>query len=65
MSWLLQTIVPKVLNNVFLFVGLTTLGTWVNFDWLDKCFECLNVSRTNINPQTDNFVYHQCRWTTI
>ena len=25
---------PKFYNNVFLFVGLKTLGTLVNFDWL-------------------------------
>ena len=28
------TLVLKVFNNVFLFVGLTTSGTLVNFDWL-------------------------------
>ena len=31
---LLITLVPKVLYNVFLFVGLTTLGTSIEFDWL-------------------------------
>ena len=24
----------RFFNNVFLFIGLTTLGTLVNFDWL-------------------------------
>ena len=28
------TLVPKVYYNVFLLVGLTTLGTFVNVDWL-------------------------------
>ena len=28
------TPVPKVYNNVFLFVGLTTLGNLTNYDWL-------------------------------
>ena len=31
---LLITLVPKVFNNVFLFVGFATLRTLVNFDWL-------------------------------
>ena len=28
------TLVPKFQDNVFLFVGLTTLGTFIEFDWL-------------------------------
>ena len=28
------TLVPNFFNNVFLFVGLTTLETMQNFDWL-------------------------------
>ena len=35
---------PKFNNNVLLFVGLTTLGTLVNFNWLVYQVECSNVS---------------------
>ena len=28
------TQVPKVFDNVFLFVGLTIFGTFIKFDWL-------------------------------
>ena len=31
---------PKIYNNVFVFVDLTTLGTLVNFDWLFHLAEC-------------------------
>ncbi len=49
------TLVPKVYNNVFLFVGLTNLGTLLNFDWLIHQVECLNVSTTNFNLQKGKF----------
>ncbi len=39
----------KFYNNVFLFFGLTTLETLVNFDWLIYCIECPNVSTTSFN----------------
>ena len=42
-------------NNVFLFVGLTKLGT-LNFDWLVPLVGCRNVSITNCNLQKGNFV---------
>ena len=32
--WLFITLAPKSHYNVFLLVGLTTLGAIVNFDWL-------------------------------
>ena len=32
--WAVITVIPKVLYNVFLFVSLTTLGTFIEFDWL-------------------------------
>ena len=43
------TVVPKVLNDVFLFVGLTTLGTLVNFNWLVTYVEYSNISTNNYN----------------
>ena len=46
---------PKFNNNVFLLVGLTTLGTSVNFDWLVHSFECSNVSTTNVNRDEIQF----------
>ncbi len=36
-------------NEVFLFVGLRTLGTLVNFDWFVSSVECSEVSTTNFN----------------
>ena len=57
------TLVPKVYNNVFLFVGLTTLGDLLNFDWLYKC--CIKINVQIFPPiiliqQRGNFVYHHC-----
>ena len=40
------TIVSKVLPNIFLLVGLTTLGQ-LNFDWLVHLVQCPNVLTTN------------------
>ena len=40
---------PKFYNNVFLLVGLTTLGTLVKFDWLIHYVMCPNFSTTNFN----------------
>ena len=37
--------------NVFLFVDLTTLGTYDEFDWLVYEVEFQNVSTTNCNLQ--------------
>ena len=48
-----QWAVYKYYNNVFLFVGLTTLGTLVNFDWLAHEVEYSNVSTTNCNLRKD------------
>ena len=45
------TLVPKVINNVFLLLGLTTLRTFTEFDWLVYEVYCLNVSTTNFNLQ--------------
>ena len=42
---------PKFYYNVFLFVGLTTLETFIKFDWLVYQFECPNVSTSNCNLQ--------------
>ena len=39
---------PKFFNNVFLFVGLTTLRTILNFDWF---VESPNLLTTNCNQQ--------------
>ena len=39
----------KFYNNIFLFVGLTTLGNLVNFDWLVNQVEFPNVSTTYFN----------------
>ena len=36
-------------NNVFLFVGLKTLGTYVNFDWLDHEVESSSALTTYFN----------------
>ena len=52
------TLVPS--NFIFLFVGSTTLGTKVNFHWLDHSAECSNVLTTNCNLQKANFVYNHC-----
>ena len=38
---------PKFYNNVFLFFGYSTLGTFLNFNWLGHEVECPNVSTTN------------------
>ena len=50
----------KFYINILLFVGSTTLGTKVNFHWLDHSAECSNVLTTNCNLQKANFVYNQC-----
>ena len=42
----------------FLFVGLKTLGTFINDNWLVHEVECPNVSTTNRNLQKGNFVYN-------
>ena len=44
-------LVPKVFNNIFLFVGSTTLGTLVDFDLSVHLVKCSNVSTTNFYPQ--------------
>ena len=52
------TLIPKVLNNFFLFVGLTTLGTFYEFllwNWLIHKIECSNVSTNNCNLQKREF----------
>ena len=59
------TLVPKVCNNVFLLVGLTTLGIFVNFDWLIHYVKCSNVLTTNFNYRRSNFVYHYLECTSI
>ncbi len=58
----------KFSNNVFLFVGLTILGTWVSFDriigWLIK----LSVQTLQLLIsiyRSDNFVYHHYGCTLI
>ena len=42
---------PKPYKNVFLLIGLTTLGPFIEFDWLVHLVECTNVSTTNFNLQ--------------
>ena len=44
---------PKFYNKVFLFFGLITIRTWVNFDWLAQTFQPLIVIY-----RRGNFVYH-------
>ena len=49
-------LLPKIFNPVFLFVNLTTLGTFINFDWL------VHVSAQTFQPlvviyRRDNFMY--------
>ena len=43
--WLFTTLVPKV----FIFVGSTTLWTFIDYDWLVHLVECPNVSTTYCN----------------
>ena len=47
------TLVHKFLQSVFLFVGLPTLGTLIEFDWLVHKVECPNDSTTNLNLQKE------------
>ena len=50
---------PKFCNNVLFLDNFTTLGTSMNFYWLDHWVECLNVSISNCNLQKGYFfVYH-------
>ena len=53
--WLFITLVPKVLYNFFLFVGLTTLGSLMYFYWLIHSIKCPDVSTTNCNLQKSLF----------
>ena len=46
---------PKSSNNVILFVDLTTLGTFLNFNKLVHKVECPNVSTTICNLQKGYF----------
>ena len=39
---------PCNVNIFFFFVELTTLGIWLNFDWMVHYVECPNVLTTNI-----------------
>ena len=55
-SFFLQSTSPQsFLTDVFLFVGSTTLGTLINFDWLVHLAECSNVSNTYFNLQKGLF----------
>ena len=56
---------PKVFINIFLLIGLATLGTLKNFDCLVNWVECSNVSTTNCNLHKGNFVYHYRGCTSI
>ena len=56
---------PKFCNNDFLFVGLTTLETLMNFDWYFLYVECSNVSTNSFNLQKGQFAYHYCSWESI
>ena len=40
------TLVPKVFNSVVLFVGIPTLETFIDFDWLVYALKCPNVLKT-------------------
>ena len=42
---------PTFYNIAFLFAGLSTFGTWVNFNWIAHYVECSNVSTTHLNLQ--------------
>ena len=50
---LIINVSPKCQDNAFLFVGLKTLGTYDEFDWLVYC-----VKTNNCIFSRDNFVYH-------
>ena len=65
MCCLLQETQKKIFYNISLSVGLTTLGTLVNFDWLIHLVECSNVSTTYFNLQKENFVYNHLECTSI
>ena len=39
---------PQSFLNLFLFVSLTTLGTFIVFNWLIHQVECPNVSTTHL-----------------
>ena len=49
------TLVPQIYNNVFLFVCLTTLGTFLEFDCFVHYVKCSNVSTTNCNVKKGKF----------
>ena len=49
------TMYPKVFNNVFLLVGLTTLGAFNKCDWLIYQVECPNGPTKNCKPQKGKF----------
>ena len=42
---------PKILDDVFSFVSLTTQGTFIKLDYLVHYVECSNVSTTERNAQ--------------
>ena len=53
---------PKFYNNAFLFVGLTTLGT---FNWLIRYLEIYHVSTTILIYIRGNFLLHHWGCTSI
>ena len=46
---------PKFYNSVFIFVGLKTLGTFIEFCLACSLVECLNVSTTNCKLRCGDF----------
>ena len=51
-------------NNVFLFIGLKTLGTFIWF-WLVGSLSWVSKPTTNCNLHRDNFVYNHWRCASI
>ena len=58
------TLVPKVLNNIFLFFGLTTLGTLNLICWLTK-LSVQTFKPLIVNYRRSNFVYNYWKCTSI
>ena len=58
-------LVPKFYNNLFLIVGLTTLRTLMNFDWLVNKINVQTVQPLIVIFKRDNFVNYHCVWTSI
>ena len=57
---------PKFYYNVFLFVGLSTVGTLVNFTWIVQIISSVQMFQSLIVMyRRGNFVYHHWGCTAI